>query len=879
MSTPLAQTGPTATWPIIGRDRELTAIAQARRHGASGVVLHAPSGVGKSRVAREALIQAEREGAITVWVQGTRSAASTPMGAFAGVISPEVRSENLFVLLRQLGEALSELAGGQTLVLGVDDGQLLDPASAALVHHLVDTAAAFVVTTVRSGAPCPDAIVTLWKERLVPRLELAGLGEADTVTLAETILGGPVEHALARWIWETSRGNAMYVRELLLAARGDGALQPADGLWRMPATPPISSTLLDLISARLAGLDDDERRVLELLAVGEPLYVSEVVNAAGADRFEALEARGLIAVQGAPRGSGEVHIGHPLYGEGIRAKMGSYRGHVTRLALVDLVTARPQRTPELALRIARWLLDAGERVPRATLLEAARAANLSGDPELGARLAHDAVREGAGIEARLVLARSYSIRNRYQEAADLLNGAESSIRTQDQALAYLHQQLEVLYLGLKRLQPIRELSARAQAWWSGEVWRKRFAPLRLLCDMAALGPLGDAGEILAESSQLLGSEAVDAEARRHLELVELAGLYRAGRGTTAYQLARRIRPALPLRDATDATIWSLSVGIVCETGAGVHEAGAWARGALDESVRVGDRAAAGIAALALGHLNLLGGRLPEASRWLAEAQLHQGQHDPLGCLVITSALQACVASLTCDQAGAVAALERCRAGVWSEEPLPVQARFLVCADAWVAAATGKAAAGRRTLLEAAEANVGSVLYTVRLLYEALRLGAPARELAPTLRDISADCDAPLIAAKAHHASCLADRDAPGLLAVADEFERVGARLYGCEAAADATRIFHAAGHEPAVRRAAARTRSLLTGGRDWASVRIGDRSATAGLTAREGEVVQLTALGLGNREIAEDLALSKRTVESHLYRAMQKLGVNDRSEL
>jgi DNA-binding CsgD family transcriptional regulator len=51
------------------------------------------------------------------------------------------------------------------------------------------------------------------------------------------------------------------------------------------------------------------------------------------------------------------------------------------------------------------------------------------------------------------------------------------------------------------------------------------------------------------------------------------------------------------------------------------------------------------------------------------------------------------------------------------------------------------------------------------------------------------------------------------------------------------------------------------------------------LTFREAEVAALAADGLANREIAERLVVSLRTVENHLYRAFAKLGVTSRSEL
>ena len=51
------------------------------------------------------------------------------------------------------------------------------------------------------------------------------------------------------------------------------------------------------------------------------------------------------------------------------------------------------------------------------------------------------------------------------------------------------------------------------------------------------------------------------------------------------------------------------------------------------------------------------------------------------------------------------------------------------------------------------------------------------------------------------------------------------------------------------------------------------------LTRREREVAELAARDLSSREIAEQLVLSARTVENHLQRAYEKLGVRGRGEL
>ena len=99
-----------------------------------------------------------------------------------------------------------------------------------------------------------------------------------------------------------------------------------------------------------------------------------------------------------------------------------------------------------------------------------------------------------------------------------------------------------------------------------------------------------------------------------------------------------------------------------------------------------------------------------------------------------------------------------------------------------------------------------------------------------------------------------------------------------DAAADdllaARRIFRAMGADGWRRRAEARLRAI---GR-----RIPTRSAlhftpSAGLSARELEVLEQLSLGLRNRDIGERLFISERTVARHLVQINTKLGVSNRT--
>jgi DNA-binding CsgD family transcriptional regulator len=162
-------------------------------------------------------------------------------------------------------------------------------------------------------------------------------------------------------------------------------------------------------------------------------------------------------------------------------------------------------------------------------------------------------------------------------------------------------------------------------------------------------------------------------------------------------------------------------------------------------------------------------------------------------------------------------------------------------------------------------------------HEAQRAGVPAAAL---LERLAASCESRLVSAYARHASAKAARDGSALIEVAEEMAAIGALRYGVEAATDAATAFVAGGRQDSARRAAARARHLHVPEQGAELPRIDGLDVTAiDLTPREAQLVDLARQGLSNAEIADRLVISIRTVETHLYRGMQKLGIKNRHDL
>ncbi|MFI0356697.1 LuxR C-terminal-related transcriptional regulator [Actinomadura sp. 9N407] len=873
------------SWPFVGRTTELAAVRSALLDAkAAGVIVVGDAGVGKSWLAAKVAADLDPGRNLVVRAKATRAAARIPYGALAHLLPAE----------RAPGAGPPALAGPvagdarRRLVLALDDAHDLDPASAALVGDLLARGGARLLATARTGTEVPEPLAALHRDGALHRLELGPLGHAQTVRLLETVVGGQVEDAGARRLWRVAGGNPLFLRELLLA----GMLTEDGGVWRCAGGPPLTPRLRELIEARIGAVDEEERLVLEYLALGEPLCEAMLHELAGADAVGRVRRRQLVTVAPDARGARrQLRLAHPLYGEVVRAGTGPLPARARLRRMAEAVEGTGGRRREDVLRVATWRLDSGGETDPGLLLRAAWLAWSALDLELAARLgsaalhaylARPARRPGSAGQAAALLATVLHFADRDEEAEAALR--EVAGRLQDDRERGLHAGARGLVLawGLARDREAGDLLAEAAATITDPAWRRHVLSL--------------AGWVALFAGRV--ADGLDAVERARAEGAAPRGITAETDSAEALLHAYGGLPGRAVAEAEacmrDADAWRDEVPVVMTTLAHARTVAHLFAGELDEGLAATGRGLELVRGLEPGketggwgrvaasfsgwraQLHRLRGDLHEAVRWSRDGTAKLAGRPAMFAGLCLGEL-ACAAAQLGRAAEAEEALERAAAlarPAWHGVDFS-----LVLARPWVLAARGDDAGAVAAALEAAEdaGRHGLRGYAMFALHDAVRLGAAGRVLV-RLRVLAGEVEGPLAPVCARHAAAAAAPDGDALLAVSEEFEGLGMLLYAAEAAAQAAETYENAGRDRTAAAALDRARKLADQCPGARTPALAPLSAPL-LTPRQRQIARLAAQGLSNREIAVRLDISMRTVGNHLVTIYERLGVTGRSGL
>ena len=366
-----------------------------------GLVIDGEAGIGKTTLFDATLTNAREHGFAIFWCRPAAAEAAFSFAAVADLLSPVLpdglerlpgpqrRALAAALLLDELeGSAPDKRAiafavyqllrerGGSPLLIGVDDVQWLDAASASVLafalRRLAAAPAAILVARRSSGGePAPLGLDRTLPSEQLRRLRLGPLSLGATHRLLRERVGVSFPRPTLVQLHETSGGNPFYALELGRALEQSG--RRAGAGERLTVATSISG----LISARLAALSEDVREVLEPVALLSQPMVS-IVEAVASDtttvhgRLRTAEAAAVVELD-----DERVRFSHPLLAACVEAELDPRRRRSLHRRLAELVGDPEQRARHLALGANGPSGEVAKQLEAASAIAALRGASVA----------------------------------------------------------------------------------------------------------------------------------------------------------------------------------------------------------------------------------------------------------------------------------------------------------------------------------------------------------------------------------------------------------------------------------------------------------------------------------------------------------------------
>jgi DNA-binding CsgD family transcriptional regulator len=915
-----------STNPLVGREEELgnlTDFVESLPFGPSSLVIEGEPGIGKTRLWSELVSLARDRG---VRVLSCRPSESDSDPSFLGLIdllrpirdevfnhlpAPQRRALRVALLREEAHPSVQDWralhvgvldvlrisAGEGPMMIAIDDLQWLDAPSARALsfvgRRLEDEPLAISITT-RTGDDVASLDLSGIPSDRSMSLLLAPLSIEELGRLIQLRLGERLPTPLLRDLHRLAEGNPFYSLEIARAALRDETVVTGHRL-------PIPKSLRDdIVRHRLAALPPSDREVMLAVSALSRPSVRVIQKALGPrsvkPSLDRAELAGVVR-----RRVDQVNFTHPLYASAIYADAARERRHEIHRRLADVVDDPEERARHLALAAegpdpdAAWALEI-----------AAGTASGRGAPAAAAQLSELALLATPDEDHRARIRRSMAAAEHHLRSGDLTAALESS-----------RQVVDLSHPGTQRAEALRLKASvesalfrplDAEADLAAALSHEGIDDSRLRCALRtdlfwaglrsgrlpeALVHAREAAE-LAEDVNEPGVACRGFVAGRHARA--LIGDAPEDEGALRRVLALEASlDQLPIKDSSRFTLVSEWLW------QGRHDEARSLLGILEGEARDrGDDLALADLSLLRVQLELREGDLDEALA-VAGSSVEGSPDRPWGHavdLAVLGAVHAARGDELLTRTSVTQAREEAGRGGESVELVTLAAEGtleLSRGHPDRATAPLERAAALACAMGIGEPGMVPFHQDVIEMRVAVGRTAEAEEMVEWLEARGAALDrafALASAARGRGLLCATAGDLDGaqgwldralgeherlpmrielgrtLLAVGVVARRTNRRRAGREALERARRIFEGSGAAGWAERAAAELERIS-----------GRRAATGDLTPAERNVAYLAAAGRTNREIAETLFTSVRTVEGHLAHVYAKLGIRSRTEL
>jgi DNA-binding CsgD family transcriptional regulator/energy-coupling factor transporter ATP-binding protein EcfA2 len=860
-------------WPLVGRDDEVKQVLAVLDDSTEyrGVVLTGESGVGKSTLVRALANILGARGQTVRFVLCTETRSTVPFGAFYWLMTPEAAPEPAVML----ASAHKTLEREQNLVVAIDDAHFLDPLSATLLCQLVARNSARLLVTIGSGNAMPDKVAALWQERMLHFLHIESFTRQQTETLARTVLGGVVTSRLIDELQERTAGNPLLLRGLLIAGQENGVLVRADAGWQLHGTLRGDRQLYDLLEFRLRSFTREELDAVEVLGAAEVLDWEVLRGLCDPDAVGRLERRGIIELV-AVESHTVARLFHAVLGEAAIQRAGVVRSRQLNGILAQHLDKQlhaakrhSSRTDVLSrIQLAQLTMRSDLTPDLHMMIDAAASALRMWNVDCCEELARFAFERGGGLPAAIVLAEALGWQGAHAEAEAVLADVDAE--------------------GSDEFVTAHGCVRAANMFWCGQIEQARSELVKLKGRVES----GDGAELITAMEVVFAYFTGDVSKATEIGLMlcsrDVSPAAKAWAAAPTFWALAKIGQYGDFHRIADAGVRATALGhsgpqqlltglaeVRVLTDAGDFPAAerVWERYAAMPADALAVHAALNAM---LGLVKFTRGELTAACSAFNNSLSAMSRSAFFSWLMLVAAWTAQAEGARGNSAAAAAALR-----VAEEAYGPQTAVYLPeleLARAWERASAGETSAARTHSVRAAQVarETGMWAVELRALHTAVRFRD--RSCAARVEHLTSKLNTALGKVVAAHARGLANHDGEMLDAAAERFAALGAMALAADAAAQA-----AAEHA----REGQRDKEVKSSTRAFGLARrhgLRTPAVTAAarplpITPREREIAMLVRAGLSNRQIADQLVVSVRTAEGHLYRIFAKLGINSREQL
>jgi DNA-binding CsgD family transcriptional regulator len=210
-------------------------------------------------------------------------------------------------LYEAVGQFLAAIAVSRPLLLLLDDLHWADTATLDLLCYLAQHQAtsrlcilgAYRSTELTDHPALERSILELSRHRQLMTLTLEPLSESNVVELTAHLSGSPVNHLLSQRLWKESEGNPFFLEELLRAWLETGTLfvTPERATIDTPPQGNLPASISSLIRHRVSHLPSEAMETLHSAAILGRTFASSILAEVTGQDEEVIEERLYASVQ------------------------------------------------------------------------------------------------------------------------------------------------------------------------------------------------------------------------------------------------------------------------------------------------------------------------------------------------------------------------------------------------------------------------------------------------------------------------------------------------------------------------------------------------------------------------------------------------------